>query len=79
MNARLKIIRYLRRRKRMANTIKAIDLFSGCGGVSCGLTNMKFSVKAAVEIEKSTVDIYSNYPPLSNGEIFADRKILLCF
>ncbi|MCR3923189.1 MAG: DNA cytosine methyltransferase, partial [Firmicutes bacterium] len=48
----------------MANKIKAIDLFSGCGGVSCGLTNMKFAVKAAVEIDESATETYRNYPPL---------------
>ena len=53
----------------MANKIKAIDLFSGCGGVSCGLTNMKFTVKAAVEIDKSAVDTYRNYPPLSRVNV----------
>jgi DNA (cytosine-5)-methyltransferase 1 len=42
----------------MANKIKAIDLFSGCGGVSCGLTNMKFAVKAAVEIDKNAAETY---------------------
>lgn len=51
----------------MANKIKAIDLFSGCGGVSCGLTNVKFAIKAAVEIDASAVDIYQAYKPL--GEV----------
>lgn len=47
----------------------AIDLFSGCGGVSCGLTLSGFKVKAAVEIEKSAIDIYSAYPPLAKVNV----------
>ena len=50
-------------------SIKAIDLFSGCGGVSCGLTRSGFNVKAAVEIEHSAVEIYSAYPPLANVNV----------
>lgn len=53
----------------MANKIKAIDLFSGCGGVSCGLTNMKFTVKAAVEVDQSAVETYRKYPPLSKVNV----------
>ena len=49
--------------------IKAIDLFSGCGGVSCGLTNAGFKVKAAVEIDAEAARIYSAYPPLSHVNV----------
>lgn len=49
--------------------IKAIDLFSGCGGVSCGLTRAGFTVKVAVEIENSAADTYSAYPPLSHVKV----------
>lgn len=50
----------------MNMTIKAIDLFSGCGGVSCGLSQAGFTIKAAVEIEKDAATTYLNYPPLAN-------------
>lgn len=53
----------------MGIKIKAIDLFSGCGGVSCGLTKMKFAVKAAVEIDNDAADVYHEYPPLSKVNI----------
>lgn len=43
---------------------EAIDIFSGCGGVSCGLSLAGFKVKSAVEIEKHAVDTYLNYAPL---------------
>lgn len=48
---------------------EAIDIFSGCGGVSCGLTLAGFKVKAAVEIEDSAVDAYLEYPPLSKVNV----------
>lgn len=48
---------------------EAIDIFSGCGGVSCGLSLAGFKVKSAVEIEKHAVDTYLNYEPLSKVNV----------
>lgn len=48
---------------------EAIDLFSGCGGVSCGLTLSGFKVKAAVEIEQSAIETYQRYGPLKNVNV----------
>lgn len=48
---------------------EAIDLFSGCGGVSCGLNLSGFKIKSAVEIEKRAVDTYLRYQPLSNVNV----------
>lgn len=50
-------------------SIKAIDLFSGCGGVSCGLIRSGFSVRVAVEIDAAATEIYSAYPPLANVNV----------
>lgn len=47
----------------------AIDLFSGCGGVSCGLNLAGFKIKSAVEIEKHAVDTYLSYEPLSKVKV----------
>lgn len=51
---------------------EAIDIFSGCGGVSCGLSLAGFKVKSAVEIEKHAVDTYLNYAPLSKVNVLND-------
>lgn len=48
---------------------EAIDIFSGCGGVSCGLSLAGFKLKSAVEIEKHAVDTYLNYGPLKNVNV----------
>lgn len=48
---------------------EAIDIFSGCGGVSCGLSLAGFKVKSAVEIAKNAVDTYLNYGPLKRVNV----------
>ncbi|MCM1427423.1 MAG: DNA cytosine methyltransferase, partial [Eubacterium sp.] len=48
---------------------EAIDIFSGCGGVSCGLSLAGFKVKSAVEIEKHAVDTYKGYAPLNKVNV----------
>lgn len=48
---------------------EAIDIFSGCGGVSCGLTLAGFKVKAAVEIEQNAIDTYKNYEPFKKVNV----------
>jgi DNA (cytosine-5)-methyltransferase 1 len=48
---------------------EAVDIYSGCGGMSCGLTLAGFKVKAAVEINHSAVETYRSYPPLKGVQI----------
>jgi DNA (cytosine-5)-methyltransferase 1 len=50
-------------------TFEAIDIFSGCGGMSCGLTSAGFKVKAAVEIDYRAADTYLAYPPLARVNV----------
>ena len=53
----------------MKTVYEAIDIFSGCGGVSCGLSLAGFKIKSAVEIEKHAVDTYLNYDPLKKVNV----------
>lgn len=56
----------------MRYKFEAIDVFSGCGGVSCGLTFAGFKVKAAVEIDRGAVETYQSYPPLGKVTVLQD-------
>lgn len=58
----------------MRYAYKAIDIFSGCGGVSCGLTLAGFKIKAAVEIEDKAVETYLNYLPLSKVKVLHGKE-----
>lgn len=53
----------------MKINFEAIDIFSGCGGMSCGLVSAGFKVKAAVEIEDGAADVYLGYPPLADVNV----------
>lgn len=43
--------------------IKAIDLFSGCGGTTLGLKKSGIRIISAVEIDKAAVKTYANNNP----------------
>lgn len=49
--------------------IKAIDVFSGGGGVSIGLTQAGFKVVTAVEIDKTAADTYKSYRLLKHVNV----------
>ena len=52
-----------RSEKQDEQKLHAIDLFSGCGGLSLGLKGAGFSVAAAVEIDRKAQETYSlNHP-----------------
>ncbi len=47
----------------MANGLKAIDLFCGCGGISAGLRSVGFEVLAGVDVEPNYISTFShNFP-----------------
>jgi len=50
-------------RKQKNPPLTAIDLFSGCGGLTLGLKKAGFSVIGAVELDKRAVETYSKNHP----------------
>lgn len=53
----------IRAEKKNKRPLKAIDLFSGCGGLSLGLKKAGFTVAAAVEIDRKAQETYQlNHP-----------------
>jgi DNA (cytosine-5)-methyltransferase 1 len=53
---------------------KAIDLFSGCGGLSCGLKNAGFNVIAGVELRPEARNTYLlNHP---ETKVYEDIRLL---
>ncbi|MCL2460269.1 MAG: DNA cytosine methyltransferase, partial [Euryarchaeota archaeon] len=58
----------------MSFKFEAIDVFSGCGGVSCGLASVGFEVKAAVEIDAVAADVYLRYPLLSKVNVLCGES-----
>ena len=52
--------------------IKAIDLFSGGGGVSIGLTHAGFKLSCALEIDDAAVKAYKGYHLLKDVNVIQD-------
>jgi DNA (cytosine-5)-methyltransferase 1 len=51
------------RAKKSEETLLAVDLFSGCGGLSLGLKDAGFTVAAAVEVDRKAQETYRlNHP-----------------
>jgi DNA (cytosine-5)-methyltransferase 1 len=49
--------------KKKSNALVAVDLFSGCGGLTQGLKDAGFTVGAAVEIDALAAETYAaNHP-----------------
>lgn len=47
----------------MTDRLKAIDLFCGCGGISCGLSELGIEVLAGLDIEKKYITSFTkNFP-----------------
>ena len=46
------------RAKKNEKTLQAVDLFSGCGGLSLGLKEAGFAVAAAVEVDRKAQETY---------------------
>lgn len=54
---------------------RAIEVFSGCGGLSCGLEAAGFEVLSAVEIDKTAADTYKTNHPNVDVVVNDVRKV----
>lgn len=54
---------------------KAVDLFSGCGGLTQGLRSAGYNVVGAIEVDRPSAEVYSKNHPLSRVKVQDISKV----